>query len=530
MDELVFRFLIQSHITSFTKEDIYLQLLSHTDYPSLKAITDTLDYFGIESLAANVPKDVLSQLPTSFLALVEKQGNTALVLVTQSKKRVQVRTLENKKATLSVDDFSAQWTGTIIVIEQEEKKTSIVRSSSSLTSMMMIGILLLLVLTTIISGNGIMHVLYVLLTAVGVAISYLITKTSMGVKDTISATVCNVLSSNVGSCNAVITSKAGKIGKGFGLGDASIVYFASLFFITTFLGVQTSVLFVVSIGTLFVAGYSVYLQGIQLKQWCGLCLLISVVLLSQFGTLFVLFSGWDFSLSYTLKILALSMIVAALWWQIQPLLVKNKELLKTKKDYLSFKRNETFFTTALQKEAIKNLQSLPREAQVYFGNSNAPIQITAYTNPLCGYCVAAFEMYDRLLTQFPNDISVQFVFNTAEDVQNPSTQIAKQIIEIYHKNSGKAFEALKDWFSHRDVKDWQETYGSGNSMLLMDDRILQMHRDVAHQNDIQYTPATLIGNQKFPRTYYEYEDLLFFVDTLKEPSSIDIELAVEEVL
>jgi uncharacterized membrane protein len=529
MDELVFRFLIQSHITSFTKEDIYLQLLSHTDYPSLKAITDTLDYFDIESLAANVPKDALSQLPKSFLALVEKQGSTALVLATQSKKRVHVRTLENKKETLSLDDFSAQWTGTIIVIE-EEKKASIVWNSSNLASMMMIGVLLLLVLTTIISGNEITYALYMLLTAVGVAISYLITKESMGLKDNISATVCNALSSKADSCNAVITSKAGEIGKGFGLGDASMVYFVSLFFITTFLGVQTSVLFAVSIGTLFIVGYSVYLQGIQLKQWCGLCLLISVVLISQFGIVFILFSGWDFSLSYTLKILSLSMIIAVLWWQVKPLIVKNKELLKTKKDYLSFKRNDTFFITALQNGTIKNLHNLPREAQVHFGDPNAPVQITAYTNPLCGYCVAAFEMYDRLLTQLPNDVSVQFVFNTPKDAENPSTQIAKQIIEIYHKTPENAFESIKKWFSYRDVKDWQEAYGYGNSMLLMDDRILQMHRDIAHQNDIQYTPETLIGNQKFPRAYYEYEDLLFFVDALKAQSSSEIQLREEEVL
>ncbi|MFT5891814.1 MAG: hypothetical protein ACI9Y7_001921 [Dokdonia sp.] len=139
-------------------------------------------------------------------------------------------------------------------------------------------------------------------------------------------------------------------------------------------------------------------------------------------------------------------------------------------------------------------------------------------------------MYDRLLVHHPKEIGIQLIFNTPEDAENPSTQIAKQVVEIYHKSSEKAFEALKDWFSHRDVKGWQESYGYGNSMLLMDDRILQMHRDVANQNDIQYTPETLIGNQKFPKTYYEYEDLFFFVDTLKAPSNSEIQLRVEEIL
>ncbi|GGG36773.1 hypothetical protein GCM10011344_42000 [Dokdonia pacifica] len=522
MDELVFRFLVQSKITSLAKEDIHLQLLSHADYPSINAITDTLDYFGIENIAANVPKDALQQLPKLFLALIETGKNTELVLVTQLQKGIRVRTLQNKKKIRSIEKFSSQWTGTIIAIEQEEKKGSFITRQSSFKTIITTSILLSIIVMALLFTTSISHAVYTFLTVIGSVVSYLIYKESTGVKDTVTSKVCAIVSLKVDSCSAVITSKEGRISKNVGLGDASLLYFTSLFFVITLVGVHTSTLFTIAIGSLFVVAYSLYLQGIQLKQWCGLCLLISVVLISQFVTLFIAFSNWDFSLLYVIKGLVVSMTLTLLWFYSKPLLQKNKELLKTKKEYLSFKRNDAFFLNALQQDSIENLKHLPQEAQVYFGNRDAPIQITAYTNPLCGYCVAAFELYDRLLMQFPTDVGIQFIFNTSKDLENPSTQIAKRVLELYHKSVSDAFSALKDWFAHRDVDRWIEKYGIPNSMLLMDDRILEMHRDVAHQNDIRYTPETLIGNQKFPNKYYTYEDLFLFVETLKENAPIEI--------
>ena len=55
---------------SINLDDFKLQLLSNPSYPSVKSITDTLDYFGVENIAANVPKDALNQLPNFFLAIL----------------------------------------------------------------------------------------------------------------------------------------------------------------------------------------------------------------------------------------------------------------------------------------------------------------------------------------------------------------------------------------------------------------------------------------------------------------------------
>ncbi|WP_299678414.1 vitamin K epoxide reductase family protein [uncultured Dokdonia sp.] len=528
MDELIFRFLLGSHITAFSKEDIHLQLLSHADYPSVKAITDTLDYFGIDNIAANVPIDALSQLPNLFLALIEEEGDTTLALVQQQKNGVQIRTIQDKKEKRSIQEFTSQWTGTIVAIEENKKRAPLVTSFNTRMIALLVA-LLFAVVTTLIFTPSIPHAIYILLTVFGCFVSYLISKESIGVKDRMTSKVCNALSSTLNSCATVITSKEGRINKAFGLGDASLVYFTSLFFAITFLGIHPSILLAVAIGSVFVLGYSIYLQAIQIKQWCGLCLLVSVVLISQFVTVFLLFSGWDFSFQYLSKALVITMGITLLWGYVKPLLLRSQELRTTKKEYFSFKRNKLFFTTALQQETLENIQILPQEAQLYFGNREAPIQLTAYSNPLCGYCVAAFELYDRLLTQFPTDVGIQFVFNTPKDLENPATQIAKRTLEVYRKSKTDAFNALKDWFGDRDVDCWMEKHGTPNTMLLMDDRTLEMHREVAQQNNINYTPETLIGNQKFPKKYYEYEDLLLFVEILKERANEVTNYSLETV-
>ena len=84
---------------------VHLHLLTHPDHPSVKAITDTLDYFGVENLAANVPKDALEQLPKTFLALIKEDNGDELVLVQQKERRIKLTHISEKKKPLQKKFF-----------------------------------------------------------------------------------------------------------------------------------------------------------------------------------------------------------------------------------------------------------------------------------------------------------------------------------------------------------------------------------------------------------------------------------------
>src|SRR5690606_5370882 len=82
MSLLLEKFLIKNNYTHFNKNDISLQLLIHPNNPSFRAMTDTLDYFGIDNVAANVPEQALELLPDDFLTVIEDNGSK-LVLATK---------------------------------------------------------------------------------------------------------------------------------------------------------------------------------------------------------------------------------------------------------------------------------------------------------------------------------------------------------------------------------------------------------------------------------------------------------------
>lgn len=75
---------------SVDKHDLNLQLISNPDYPSVKSITDTLYYFGIDNLTATVPKDSIEQLPDSFIAVVNKNKPYSIALLDRKKQKISL--------------------------------------------------------------------------------------------------------------------------------------------------------------------------------------------------------------------------------------------------------------------------------------------------------------------------------------------------------------------------------------------------------------------------------------------------------
>ena len=69
---------LKRELYSLNQNDLKIQLLSNPDYPSVKSITDTLNYFDIENIAANIPKDAFVQLPNLFLAIIIKDNKTSI--------------------------------------------------------------------------------------------------------------------------------------------------------------------------------------------------------------------------------------------------------------------------------------------------------------------------------------------------------------------------------------------------------------------------------------------------------------------
>ena len=62
MQALISQYLSQNNYTQSDFDEFKENYLSHPNYPSMYAITDSLELMGIESITASVPKDQLQKV------------------------------------------------------------------------------------------------------------------------------------------------------------------------------------------------------------------------------------------------------------------------------------------------------------------------------------------------------------------------------------------------------------------------------------------------------------------------------------
>lgn len=520
MENLTTLLLKKTGIYFLGGKQLHLHLQTHNDYPSLKSLTDTLDYFGITNIAANVPLDALSQLPKQFLTLVKDDEEKNLVLVEKVKNKIHVIREDGKIEKLNQDSFLKIWTGTIIAVEKEENIVTQVDHKYNIKNIALGVLLVIAIFALVLSPFTSLEIGYILTSFIGLVISYLIMLQSFGVKSGISDRVCNIISPSESSCTAVISSSVGKIGNKFGLADASIVFFMTLIIAIVLIGISWSTLLCISITSLFAISYSIYLQAYKIKAWCSLCLLISVILLLQFGLLSYGFSGWEFSLVYNTQLLFIAGLITAMWVIFKSFKEYGTELDAVKNDLFSFKRNTNFFFSVLHKNKQLVLDDLPSEHRLVFGNPKAVITLTSITNPFCGFCKEPFLEYDKLLKRHPEDIQLQVLFNVVSDPEAIVNKIATRIINLYQVDKVLAYEALLTWFKTTDWDAWSKQFPDIANAAVNTAEILASQISISKENGINYTPVTVVNRHLFPKKQYKISDLPFFITDFKEQNEL----------
>jgi len=516
MEKLIISLLHRSNIFAVDYKDLHLQLLSHPEYPSLKAITDTLDYFGVENLTAHVPKETLGQLPSTFLALVKENDQKELALVSAKETDIRLKRSKGKSMKMDKEQFLKQWTGTIIAVEKTEKKefSSLLSSIKSTTIFLAFLALSVLLLPFIVNTSA--TVLWMLGTSlIALVTGYFIIKEELGVTDQRIAKLCGTISGTTNGCGTLLNTDKVGILRHLPLKDIVIVYFASHLLIVATLGVAVSELFLWSALSMPLVLATLYLQAFKLKKWCLLCLVVALTLGSQFGLMLNAFSGWDFSLPYVLYTAIIVLWVSLGWTRIKRLWKDSIQLEKTRRELYSFKRDKGLFFGALNREKPLLTQPLEAPFSMFFGNEEATIKVLAITNPLCGYCSEPFETYAKLIDYYPNEVQISVVFNVTTDPNNRATQIALQMVELYRKDNTLAWQSILEWFRDRDITSWNAKFGAKVSKVLsFSGETIAAHRSWCEANQINYTPKTIINNRPFPKQPYKVSDALFFIDDL----------------
>jgi len=500
-------------INNYKKESDEFEnlFLSHPNYPSLYAITDTFDLLQVENVAAKVPKEQFEELPDSFLAVV----NDDIVLVKQLNTNITIEKENEGKKKISKEDFLTQWNGIVVAIEPN---TIIKKNKSGLfeNKYVLLGFLLLLFFVLQFQKFDLFSILNFGITGIGFFLSIIIIDEKLNKSEGVISKICS-FSENT-SCDSVIKSDSAKITKWLDFSDLPIIFFGTSLLVLLINPSAFSVINFLSMLSLPVVGYSIWLQKIKLEKWCVLCLGISSLLVLQ-SVLFVFFTK-DFNFNY-LTLVQAALLVLPIWFFTKPFLFSKVKLEKDNLELLKFKRNFSIFSS-LQKpvgepEQLKNLH------RIELGNKEANVEVNLILSPSCGHCHTAFKEGMELINNYPEKLKLAIFFNLNPDnVDNPYLSVAKNLLQIHKDYPEKIEEALSDWHIEKmNLAEWTNKWNQEKIDFEVNEKIRAQY-EWCLANSFNYTPVKLINSNLFP-VEYELKELRYFIselEELKEPEMV----------
>ncbi len=508
-------YIVSNYLKSYgygniSKKEIKKRIYSDSDNDIL-SVSNTLDYFKIKNLVANVPKESLMQLPGSFIAQVRNKISLSLVLVKKiSNQNLEIIVDKTTHFSMSIENFLNDWTGLIIAIEKSrQKKQSFL--NYNVTKFSLITAITTLSIVYILLSSTPFNLLYYLLSIIGFVFSYLIVFEKLGTK-TILSRFCTI--SNNTDCQSVLGSKESRIFNFIDLEDISIIYFSTIVVITLFEPKSTLIIYS-SFFSLPIVLYSLYHQYFTIKKWCPLCLGVAVVLVLQFFVLIYNFDSLiiEYNIEAIIGTILSTFLVIGFWFYFKPLLSARFENETLEIENLSFKRNHRLFMSYYNSiEAIEtNSDIIP---DICFGKQDALITFLVITNPLCEMCFEAHSVLMNLLQKHPDKIQLKIRFFVPFDDRNdPRTFISERLLDLYFSERENFKEAYQNWYSKVKIKDWIEKWDVCKNSKMS--QILKTHKNWCIDNSINYTPSIVINGKLFP-DFYSPKDIEHFIDKLIE--------------
>ncbi|MVO08980.1 hypothetical protein GOQ30_07350 [Flavobacterium sp. TP390] len=478
--------------------------LSHPNYPSLYAVTDTLDMLQIENVAAQVPKEQFSALPDSFLAVVSND----IVLVRRLSQEVSIETEKEGKKKLSFDAFLTQWSGVVVAIEPNEV---IQKERLPLLNNVYVGlaVLLLALLGLTFREFTLPSLLTFLCSSIGFFLGVVIIDEKINKTEGVISKICSFNEHT--SCDSVIQSESSQLTQWLDFSDLPVLFFGTSILLLQLAPASYAIVNFLSLLSLPMVGYSIWLQKVKLEKWCVLCLGVSLLLVLQ-SLLFVGFAK-DLSFNY-LGLVQASAIVFSVWFFIKPILYRKVTLEKENVTLLKFKRNFSIFSS-LQKPVLDVgvLHSIPT---IILGNKEASVKIDLILSPSCGHCHTAFSTAIDLLQQFPDKLQVGIYYNlNTDNLDNPYLIVAKTILQLHKENPKMAEAALMDWHIHAmSLKDWKAKWTIGMIDFEVEEN-LRSEYTWCLNNNLNYTPVKLVNGMIYPDEY-ELQELRYFISDLTE--------------
>ena len=479
------------------KFDPYL-LWYHPGYPGLLSIKDTLLSMGFSVEAFNISDRDPSALRTpALIQLQSPDGDCELVIVKKVVRgKVMIEAFRSGNVSLPADEVRKVWDGNLLTIDyhDNDRMASEMISQKLLRSIRtMLYVLLILLVLAAISAVRVETVSFsdwrlTLTSGAGLLVSIFLLMKQLKLDPV--KFLDRFCEHDNFSCSSVLDFKDARLPFGLMWSEAAVIYFSGLF--VTWIGsclfgeagkfaLVTSWL---SLLTLPVIAYAIYLQMCIIKNWCSLCLLMHVLLIVNIlVTAKYWFDPWNIRiLSYIPVYLSVFLVMALAWYNLKLLLSQNFAVLAFKERTAAFRSNTEYFDYVLESESARVDMFLTPDMQ--WGRLDATIRVLGILSFDCKYCYTIARDLIRLRDIFADDLMLEIIF-VSKDARTPDPFL----VDIIAK-SGDPDVLMKRWLESEGL-----SFGKRRSTTV-DETI----RNVLHDrgewlvaNGIKGTPRVFIN-------------------------------------
>ncbi|MDQ1098782.1 MULTISPECIES: vitamin K epoxide reductase family protein [Chryseobacterium] len=489
------------------KQEFIFQFNSHPNYPSALAFSDTLNFMGVKNDAYELDKQYWDELPDEFIAIVDDSFS----LVRKSGNQYTV--YAEKVKTLNKAELHARSTDFILLFEKNEHPES--KKVTSLKPLLYIASAIIVLYSAV--SMAWYEVLFNLVSLAGVYISLEIFNQKFGSTSTVISSICGDTSASqtVNSCHKIINQDKTSI-LGLKFSDFSLIYFTGLLVMGIFLPATAVLIKGITLVSMIAVGYSVYIQAFVEKTYCRVCLIIISLLVAQLLLGFLFFGNTYVDYRMILLCLALWIAVFSLILYLNNTLSEKESLQKSNSKNLRFKRNYDLF-----KRELTDSEKVHFSDQDTFslGKKDAKIRISIVSNPYCGFCKDAHTILEKLLEQYPDEISAQIRFNySAEQKNDKFTGLISDFMSIYRQKPEAEFiKAMDLWFKTKDESKIRAFAGTDTHP----EDLTSLIRMSAENREagLNFTPIFLINGYQFPEKY-DREDIHYFISELIEDEEL----------
>ena len=354
---------------------------------------------------------------------------------------------------------------------------------------------------------------------IGIYICYLLVLKQLHIQSRYADKICTLFSQS--DCNNVLESDAAKLFGVFGLSEIGLGYFSANTVILLFLPHLLPYIVLINILSLPFTVWSVWYQKVKARQWCPLCLIVQVLLWIIFIINLIYFiplwrgQGEDVSTLivqlitvgclYVIPVFTLNLLL--------PKLSEGNQVSQLRQEINSLKSNDELFKTLLTQQPYYDVSK--SDSQILFGNPDAQLVITIFTNPFCNPCAKMHARVESLLKETKGNIRIQYIFSSFNENLEYANQymIAAFLNPPPLEGQGEAtWQLYTDWFA--GGKSQKEYFFKDLHLDMTNPAIeteFQKHESWKGKTQLRATPTIIVNGYKLPDNY-KIEDLRYFTE------------------